>query len=242
VSPAALAWAQFRLERRLFWRSPSAAFFNFILPLLLLVLVASVFSSDADELDVLVPGIAGMSIMATTFNALAFNLTTLRELGVLKRVRGTPMPPGSYLAGLLGSAVANAFVQMGLVVAIGHIAYGVDWPHDWAELVGFTALGVVCFGSLGIAFSHVLPGSEAAPAYVNAVFLPAIFISGVFYSTGDLPAFLDGVARALPLKHVIDGLSGAIVGGSVDMAGAAGVVAGWTALGVFLAVRGFRWE
>ena len=242
MSAAALAWAQFRLERRLFWRSPSAAFFNFILPLLLLVLVASVFSSKADELDVLVPGIAGMSIMATTFNALAFNLTALRELGVLKRVRGTPMPPGSYLAGLLGSAVANAFVQMALVVAIGHLAYGVDWPHNWGSLVGFTALGVVCFGSLGIAFSHAVPGSDSAPAYVNAVFLPVIFISGVFYSSDDLPAFLDGMARALPLKHVIDGLSGAIVGGSVDMAGAAGVVAAWTALGVLLAVRGFRWE
>jgi ABC-2 type transport system permease protein len=242
MSAAALAWAQFRLERRLFWRSPTAAFFNFILPLLLLVLVASVFSSDADELDVLVPGIAGMSVMATTFNALAFNLTTLRELGVLKRIRGTPTPPGSYLAGLLGSAVANAFVQIALVVVIGHVAYGVDWPHDWPALVGFTALGVVCFGSLGVAFSHAVPSSDSAPAYVNAVFLPVIFISGVFYSSDDLPAFLDGVARALPLKHVIDGLSGAIVGGSVDMAGAAGVVAAWTALGVLLAVRGFRWE
>ena len=242
MSAVALAWAQFRLERRLFWRSPSAAFFNFILPLLLLVLVASVFSTDAKELDVLVPGIAGMSVMATTFNALAFNLTALRELGVLKRVRGTPMPPASYLAGLLGSAVANAFVQMGLVVAIGHIAYGVDWPHNWATLVGFTALGVVCFGSLGIAFSHAIPSSDSAPAYVNAVFLPVIFISGVFYSSSHLPSFLDGMARALPLKHVIDGLSGAIVGSPVDMAGAAGVVAAWTALGVFLAIRGFRWE
>jgi len=242
MSSTALAWAQFRLERRLFWRNPSAAFFNFILPLLLLVLVASVFSSDAGELNVLVPGIAGMSVMATTFNALAFNLTTLRELGILKRVRGTPIPPVSYLAGLLGSAVANAFVQMALVVAIGHIAYGVDWPHDWPALIGFTALGVVCFGSLGIALSHAIPSTDSAPAYVNAVFLPVIFISGVFYSSDDLPAFLDGMARALPLKHVIDGLSGAIVGGSVDMAGAAGVVAAWTALGVLLAVRGFRWE
>jgi ABC-2 type transport system permease protein len=242
MSPAALAWAQFRLERRLFWRNPSAAFFNFILPLLLLVLVAAVFSGDEEQLDVLVPGVAGMSIMATTFNALAFNLTTLRSLGILKRIRGTPMPPGSYLAGLLGSAVANAFVQMALVVSIGHLAYGVDWPHDWLALVGFTALGVLCFGSLGVAFSYVLPSPESAPAYVNAVFLPAIFISGVFYSSDDLPAFLDGVARALPLKHLIDGLSGAIVGGGADMAGAAGVVAAWTALGVLLAVRGFRWE
>ncbi|MFL5867202.1 MAG: ABC transporter permease, partial [Thermoleophilaceae bacterium] len=64
----------------------------------------------------------------------------------------------------------------------------------------------------------------------------------VFYSSSHLPSFLDGMARALPLKHVIDGLSGAIVGSPVDMAGAAGVVAAWTALGVFLAIRGFRWE
>ena len=59
MSPAALAWAQFRLERRLFWRNPSAAFFNFILPLLLLVLVAAVFSGDEEQLDVLVPGSPG---------------------------------------------------------------------------------------------------------------------------------------------------------------------------------------
>jgi ABC-2 type transport system permease protein len=62
-----------------------------VLPLLLLVLVASVFASDKGELDVLIPGIAGMSVMAATFNALTMNLTFLREQGVLKRIRGTPM-------------------------------------------------------------------------------------------------------------------------------------------------------
>ena len=88
------------------------------------------------------PGIAGMSIMATTFNALAFNLTFLREQGILKRVRGTPMPARSYLGGLLGSAVANAFVQVALVVAIGHFVYGVDLPPEPVRLVAVTALGV----------------------------------------------------------------------------------------------------
>jgi ABC-2 type transport system permease protein len=242
VSSLALAWEQFRLERKLFWRNPSAAFFNFVLPLLLLLLVASVFASDEDELDVLIPGVAGMSVMATTFNALVFNLTFLREEGVLKRVRGTPMPTASYLGGLIGSAVANAFVQVALVVAIGNLLYGVDWPREPLVVLAFTALGVACFAALGIAFSHAIPNVDSVPAYSNAVFLPLILISGVFYSADDLPPVLEAIAQALPLKHVIDGLSAGIVGGSADEWGAAAVVAAWAAGAGVLAVRYFRWE
>ena len=239
-----LAWEQFRLERKLFWRNPSAAFFSFVLPLTLLLLVASVFANEQDELEVLIPGIAGMSVMATTFNAMAFNLTFLREQGILKRLRGTPIPAASYFAGFLGNAVANAFVQVGLVVVIGHVVYDVSWPRDWGALIAFTAVGVVTFGALGIALSHAIPNFDSAAAYVNAVFLPAIFISGVFYSSESLPPVLDAVANALPLKHVIDGFAGAIVTGRglVDNAGALAIVAGWGAVGLLLAVRGFRWE
>ena len=242
MSGLGLAWEQFRLERKLFWRNPSAAFFSFVLPLLLLLLIASVFASDPEELDVLIPGIAGMSVMATTFNALAYNIASLRDQGILKRVRGTPIPTGSYLAGLVGSAVANAVVQVALVVVLGHLLYDVDWPADPLLLVAFTALGVVCFSALGVAFAHAIPNFDSAPAYTNAVFLPAIFISGVFYSADDLPTVLEAVAQALPLKHVIDGLSAAIVGEAVDAALAAGIVGAWAAAGLFLAVRFFRWE
>jgi ABC-2 type transport system permease protein len=242
MSPVALAWQQFRFERKLFWRNPSAAFFNFLLPLLLLVLIATAFAGDDSELEVLIPGVAGMGVLATTFTSLAFNLTLLRDEGVLKRIRGTPMPAGAYLAGLVGSATLNALLQVVLVVAIGNLVYGVDWPQDPLLLAGFTLLGVVCFAALGVAFSHLIPNEDAAPAYTNAVFLPLIFISGVFYSADDLPEALKTIAEALPLKHLIDGLSEAIVGGGGDVATAAVVVAAWAAAGLFLAVRFFRWE
>lgn len=242
MSPVALAWQQFRFERKLFWRNPSAAFFNFLLPLLLLFLTASAFSADQGELEVLIPGIAGMGVLATTFTSLAFNITILREDGVLKRWRGTPMPTGSYMAGLLASAALNAFAQVVLVVAIGNLVYGVDWPQDPLLLLLFTALGVVCFAALGVAFAHAIPNEDAAPAYTNAIFLPTIFISGVFYSSDDLPEALKAIADALPLKHLIDGLSEAIVGGGGDALTAALVVAAWAVAGLVLAVRYFRWE
>jgi ABC-2 type transport system permease protein len=237
-------WRQLRFERKLFWRNPSAAFFNFLLPLLFLFLVASLYPRGSDQLDAVVPGIAGMSIMATTFSALAFNVTFLREQGILKRMRGTPTPIPAYLGGMLGSAVVNAVLQVALVVAIGHFIYGVGWPHDPLSVAAFTAAGVVAFASLGVAFSHVIPNFDSAAAYVNIVFLPLILISGVFFPTDLVPRPLQVIAEALPLAHVIDGLQGAIVAGAgvAHNLTAMAVVLAWAVAGVVLAVRGFRWE
>src|SRR5438067_4668396 len=152
-----LAWHQYRLERRMFWRNPSAAFFNFLLPLLFLALFGAIFSGNQADLNVLIPGIAAMSIMATTFSSLVMNLTFLREQGVLKRMRGTPLPEGSYLLGVFGNAVANACVQVAIVVVAGKVFFSIPWPQDWLELVLYVAAGVTCLAALGVAWSHVIP-------------------------------------------------------------------------------------
>jgi ABC-2 type transport system permease protein len=237
-------WRQYRLERRMFWRNPSAAFFGFLLPLLLLAIFGAVFSSRQEDLDVIVPGIAGLSVMSATFTSLAYNLTTLRERGILKRLRGTPLPPSAYLAGLAGNAVANAVLQLALVIVAGHVVFGVAWPTEWGSLLVFAAVGVVCFASLGVALSHAIPNPESAPAWVNAVFLPQILIAGVFYDEKDAPQFIRDIAEVLPLKHLIDGFSGAMVKGEglADHMTALLVLAVWTAIGVAIAVRGFSWE
>jgi ABC-2 type transport system permease protein len=243
-SAVALTWRQYRLERRLFWRNPSAAFFNFLLPLLFLGFFGAIFSDDQKDLNVIVPGIAGMSVMSTTFSALAFNMTNLRELGVLKRMRGTPLPPGAYLGAIALNAITNTVVQIAIITLAGKLLFGTDWPRDWLELAVFVAAGVVCFASLGVALSHAIPNFDSAPAYVNAVFLPTIFISGVFYDADNAPKWLLRAAEALPLKHLIDGLSGAMVKGTGLTRNAPGlaVIGVWAVIGVALAVRGFSWE
>jgi ABC-2 type transport system permease protein len=238
------AWRQYRLERRMFWRNPSAAFFGFLLPLLLLALFGAVFAGEQEDLDVIVPGIAGMSVMAATFVALAYNLTFLRERGILKRLRATPLPSSAYLAGIAANAVTNTVLQVTVVIIAGRLFLGVPWPGDWLALVVFLVAGVVCFASLGVALSHAIPNSESAPAYVNAVFLPMIIVAGVFYDAADAPAVLREIAETLPLTHLIDGLSGAMVHGESvgDHAIALLVLVGWALVGVALAVRGFSWE
>ena len=242
MSTAALTWEQFRFERKLFWRNPTAAFFNFVLPLLLLLLVATAFASEGDELDVLIPGVAGMSVMATTFTALAYVLVYRREEGILKRVRGTPMPAISYLGGMIGSAVLNAVLQVLLVVVIGHVLYGVDWPADWLLLAGFSMLGVICFGSLGSGVRARDPERGLGPGVgqrgVPAADLHLRRLLLVRLASRRAEGGGRGAAAQAPGRRPVGRHRGRGRGHAV----AAAVVGGWTVAGLLLAVRYFRWS
>jgi len=239
-----LAWRQYRLERRMFWRNPSAAFFNFVLPLLFLIAGGAILHGNQAQLDKLVPAIAGMSVMSTTFTALAYNIVFLRERGVLKRIRGTPLPSGSYFGGVACNAVTNTALQIAIVVIAGRVAFGIGWPREWDELIVFVVAGVVCMAALGVAFAHAIPNFESTAAYVNAVFLPVVFVSFYAFDSTSAPGFVRTVADALPLKPLIEGLYGAMVtgGGLGEHLDALAVIGLWGAFGVWLAIRGFTWE
>ncbi len=239
-----LGWRQYRLERRMFWRNPSAAFFNFVLPLLFLAGGGVILSGSQHDLDRLIPAIAGMSVMSTTFTALAYNIVFLRERGVLKRIRGTPLPGISYFGGVAANAVTNTALQIALVVFAGRLFFGIGWPMHWASLAVFVIAGVICFAALGVAFAHVIPNFESTAAYVNAVFLPVVFLSFYVFDASSPPRFLRTITDALPLKPLIEGLSGALVTGSGlgSHLDALAVIALWTVFGLYFAVRGFSWE
>ena len=240
----ALGWRQYRLERRMFWRNPSAAFFNFLLPLLFLAGGGIILSGNQHDLDRLVPSIAGMSVMSTTFTALAYNIVFLRERGVLKRIRGTPLPSISYFGGVAANAFTNTALQVAVLVLAGRLVFGIGWPHEWLALVVFVLAGVVCLASLGVAFAHVIPNFESTAAYVNAVFLPVVAVSFFAFDSSGAPGFVKAIAGALPLKPLIEGLSGAMVTGSglASHLDALAVIALWGVLGIYAAVRGFSWE
>jgi len=239
-----LTWRQYRLERRMFWRNPSAAFFNFVLPLLFLCGGGVILAGNQHDLNLLVPAIAGMSVMSTTFTALAYNIVFLRERGVLKRIHGAPLPTSSYFGGVAANAVTNTAMQIAIIVLAGRVFFGIGWPAQWDELIVFVLVGVVCFAALGVSFAHVIPNFESTAAYVNAVFLPVVFVSFFVFENKSAPAFLRNIAEALPLNPLINGLYGAMVTGT-DLAhnlDALAVIALWGVFGIYFAVRGFSWE
>ena len=183
----------------------------------------------------IVPGIAGLSVMSATFTSLAYNLTTLRERGILKRLRGTPLPTVGLPRGARPpTRVANAVLQLALVIVAGHLAARRHLAGGLGRRAGVHRRGRRSASrSLGVALSHAIPNPESAPAYVNAVFLPQILIAGVFYDDQSAPRVIRDIAEVLPLKHLIDGLSGAMIHGEGvgDHLTALLVLAVWGAVG-----------
>ena len=104
--------------------------------------------------------------------------------------------------------------------------------------------GVISLAALGVAFAHIIPNFESTAAYVNAVFLPVVFLSFYVFDSHSAPGFLRSIAEALPLKPLIGGLSGAMVTGAglSSNLDALAVIGLWGAFGLYLAVRGFSWE
>ena len=130
------------------------------------------------------------------------------------------------------------------MILAGKLIFGIGWPRDWIELIVFVLVGVVSLAALGVAFAHAIPNFESTAAYVNAVFLPLVFISFYVFDSKSAPGFLRQIAEALPLKPLIDGLYGAIVSGSGvgNHWDALAVIGLWGVFGLFFAVRGFSWE
>jgi ABC-2 type transport system permease protein len=243
VSDLALAVRQIGYENRAFWRNPPAAFFTFVFPLLFMVIFNVLFGADAAGF--FTPAIIVLGVVTATYTNLAMTVTIARDAGILKRTRGTPLPPWAYLAGRIGHAVLVALLLVVIVAAFGAVAYGVSVPWDALPAILLVlAVSATAFSALGLAVSGLIPNADAAPAVVNATILPVLFISNVFIQMEDAPDWLDAVSHLLPVRHFADAMMELYARGAD--AGVPwtelGVIALWGVIGVVAAVRIFSWE
>jgi ABC-2 type transport system permease protein len=191
-----------------------------------------------------VPAILAFGLISATYTNLAFTVTRRRDTGILKRVRGTPLRPISYLGGMAINAVIVALILSVLVILLGLFAYGITFPGRYLGLVVTAALGALCFGSLGFAVSTFVPNQDAAPAIVNFVLLPLLFISGTFGKIEDGSA-LARVANIFPIRHLNQQMLAVFnpfASGTGIIATHSAMLIGWGLLGLVVSLRRFRWE
>jgi ABC-2 type transport system permease protein len=241
---------QLRGELRLYWRSHELAFFTFLFPILIFALLGSVYGNDVIKSEhvkgsaYLLAGILGYGIASTAFAGLAIILVLRREGGILKRLRATPLPAPTYLAGAISSAVIVYAVEAAALIVLAKLMFDVPFPDQWLSLVLALLLGTLSFAALGIALTGFIRSDDGASAVVNAVYLPASFLSGSFWTPHAYPRFLEVIADILPLTYFIRLMRDVVLRDETIWSSweSAVVVAGWGLAGLLLAVRAFRWE
>lgn len=252
-----LALTQARYALLIAFRTPRTVVFGMAFPVVLLVMFNSIFTRGASDTVGFASGtitasayftasLSAYAIALSTFTNLAISLTTQRETGQLKRLRGTPMPAWTFVAAQIMRSAVIALMIVVALLATGVIFFGVDVPAERiVGLVAYVALGTAVFCALGMAITAYTPTVDSASTVGPFSVVLLSFISGVFISVDQLPNWLEAVGKVFPLYHLAEGLETCLVSG----AGGTGLVAGnvaslalWGLAGLAIAARHFRWE
>lgn len=240
-------------ENRAFWRNPAAAFFTVFLPIMFLVLFNAIFTDEQVDFEggsvdisvFYVPGIAALSVVSACYTNIGMMVAIARDLGVLKRVRGTPLPAAAYIFGRVAHAMLLALLLVAIVIVAGTVLYDVDVPDTMPAVIVTVLIGGAAFCALGMAVTAIIPNSDAAPSIVNATVLPLLFVSDVFIPLQDPPAWVDFIGDVFPIKPFAEALQASFnpytEGSGFEWDNLA-VVAAWGILGLVLSLRFFSWE
>ena len=232
-------------------RNPRAMVFTFAFPLILVVLFSALngnakvdsYGQHVRFAQFYTPAIAIFSLVTACYTSLVLGLATARDAGLLKRVRGTPLPMGIYLGSWVSSAVAVGLSGVLLLFVVSVPAFDVKlYASQLPQAIVTVLLGAACLSALGVAVASLVKTAEQATPVAQLTFLPISFISGIWFPLDGAPDWLVSIANFFPLKHIVESFGSSFTPGGGWHAHDLVVIAAWTAAALFVAVRRFRWE
>jgi len=247
------------LELRQFFRQRDQVVFTFAFPVVFLFLFASIFSDDVEGAGITasqlyVPAMTAAGIMSTSFQSLGISIAIERDEKVLRRLRGTPMPPAAYFLGKIWLVLVTGLLETAILLLVGTTLYDVDLPSDathWFRFAWIFVLGLTACALLGIAISSVPKSGRSATSVVVLPFLVLQFISGVYIAIDTIPGWMLNIGALFPLKWMCQGLRGVFLPESARVLEQAGdwefgrialVLGAWCVGGLALCLLTFRWK
>jgi ABC-2 type transport system permease protein len=250
-----LSIAQAVYNLRAYLRSSRTVVLGLVMPVGLLVILSWVFANQGQiaaaagykisAIAFYAGGLTAYGLMLGTFTGVMVAVVSAREAGWLKRFRGSPMPPGAYLAGQI---IFNVVISLGLVIVMMLIATLVYSLHvrvvALAAVFCYSLLGVFCFTALALALTRMITTPEMASSVGPTVTITLSFTSGVFLPPDLMPHWLTNFSNYLPLEPLAQSMQNAL-------ASAAGsgfhlrtfVVLGiWGVVGFTVARWTFTWQ
>jgi ABC-2 type transport system permease protein len=193
-------------------------------------------------------------VISACFTNIAIQTAFVRDGGLLKRLRGTPLPSWSYMAARVTHAMAVGALLVVITLLFGLLVYDSPLPTGTplVEFVVTFLVGSLAFAALALALTAVIPNADAAPPIVNATILPLLFLSGIFIPIDeDAPAWISIAADVFPVKHFADAMRAGFLGNLETPLGGrifvfewsdVLIVGAWGLVGLVLAARFFSWE
>jgi ABC-2 type transport system permease protein len=242
---------------RLMLRNPRVTFFTFAFPLMFLLIfgglngnaqvpAAGPAGGDVPFAQFYTPAIGVFGLTMACYTNVIFGLSTARDEGLLKRVRGTPLPMPIYLAAWLTGAALVGILSVALMFVVAVPVFGVDiYPANLPAAVVTLALSSACLAALGLAAATLVRNADQAGPVAQLTMLPISFVSGIFWPIDGAPDVVVAIAHAFPLYYIADAFGACFAPQTTGGGWAPGnlaVIALWGVAGLLVASRRFQTE
>ena len=183
---------------------------------------ASLGSEQPKDIDFLVPGLIGFSILISPMFSMVNISSEYKKNKLFKQLSLTPLTKLEWLASKVLWYIFLSVISFLLMAAVGilvfdaHIILTDITLIVW--LIPFLILGPMMFCSLGMLVGTVTKSTETASVVGNIITFPMMFLSGTFFPISLMPDYLRTVAHGLPLFYIVEGLNNVMVYGNIEAA------------------------
>ncbi len=200
--------------------------------------------SGTRYIDFLVPGLIAMGVMMSSMWGVSYNIIERRSKKLLRRMVATPMKRSNFLMALILVRTLMNFVEAGLLFLVAFLVFGISIQGSIPALLTLFVAGNIAFSGIAILLSCNTAKTEIGNGLINAISMPMMVLSGIFFSYHNFPEWSIPVIQKFPLTMFADGIRSIVIEG----AGLAGVMVPILILSftgaIFFAIgmKFFRWH
>jgi len=233
------------LDLRLALRQKSVIFFNYLLPLLFFFIFAQAMHADRGAgITQIIPMVMVIGTLGSGLFGAGMRAVMEREANILRRYKVTPISPLPLLVASVITGWVLFVPNILLMLTLAHFMYGMPWPPTWISLLLFVSVGIIAFRSIGLILASVANSMQESQILIQLVYLPLLFLSGATFPTTMFPQWLLVVSQFIPTTYLVRGAQGMLLRNETLADNVKPVLALLltTAVGLFIALKLFRWE
>ena len=199
------------------------------------------------QIDFILPGQLGFSILFSTLFGIAFTFYSLREQLVLKRFYASPVNRINILLGIGMSRLFFQLMNVIVLIIVGHFFLDFTLQHGFVtflEILIMTVLMLFLLMGVGLIFSSIVKSDTSIPLLINLFGFPQMMLSGTFFTIEVFPKWLQQICHVLPLTQYNDAIRKISFEGLsiLDCWKEIGILGIWMVIIYVIAGKVLKWE
>lgn len=157
-------------------------------------------------IDFLVPGLITMGVMMSSMWGISYGIIEKRSKKLLRRMVATPMRKSYFLVALITVRILMNFIEAIFLLVFALIAFNMTIQGSISALILIFIAGNIAFAGIAVFVSSHTSNTEVGNGLINAVVMPMMILSGIFFSYQNFPDWSVKIIRVLPLTTLTDGV------------------------------------